>query len=202
EPARRCRRPVEAIAIEPETPSRLILDTVIVAQLRRCRRSPPPFSADAFRSVGPPHAVLQTAPAEEERRIVGYRRHRLDRFGPQQKADRPRPVGAPGSFSRRESRNETLGAFGNMAFVRRKPADRKQSQAIGQSIDKSCQLFGPGAVAIPALRRQQRMGKLPRHGFIGKGSELAALRRSPFSAAFDSTLVPLSRRKLHAELRR
>src|SRR5229473_1360985 len=86
EPARRSIGPVEPGAEEPEAPPRLVLDVVVVAQLLGRRGAPPPLAADALRPVGAAHAMLPATPAEEERRIVRHRRHRLDRLGPRQQA--------------------------------------------------------------------------------------------------------------------
>src|SRR6185312_17300702 len=84
EPARRPFALIEPGTEEPEPPSLLVLDAVVVAQLLGFRAATPPFAQNALRPLGTAHAMLPPAPAEEGRRIVRHLRHGNDRLGPPQ----------------------------------------------------------------------------------------------------------------------
>src|SRR6185437_11660861 len=93
---------IEPGAVEPEAPSRLVLDTIIVAQLLGFLLASPPLAADALRPVGAADAMLDAAPVEDQRRISGHQRHGHDRLGPRQEADRPPPLGVPAAGQGRQ----------------------------------------------------------------------------------------------------
>src|SRR5262249_1277395 len=97
EPQRRRTGLIEPVAIEPEAPPRLVLDPVIVADLRLCGLPDPapPFGGDPFRPLGMAHAMHGPAPTELERRIVRHEGRDLDRIGPREQPDRALPVLRP-----------------------------------------------------------------------------------------------------------
>src|SRR3546814_4312148 len=91
---------VEPGPVDPEPAPRLVLHPVIVpdeiGRLPPLRDlAAPPLEREPLRSLGPAHAMDPTAPAEQDRRIVGDRSRRLDRPRPAQQPDRPQPVGRP-----------------------------------------------------------------------------------------------------------
>src|SRR5690242_7980578 len=125
EPARRDLRPIKAGAEEPEAAPLLVLDPVIIARGLALAAAAPPFTGDALGSVGAAHPMCQTAPAEENRRIIRHRRHRLDRLRPRQEPDRASSRRRPGGVGAgREHRRKALGPLGHMALARRETADR------------------------------------------------------------------------------
>src|SRR5581483_10844979 len=89
EPARRIARAVETFTVDPEAPPFGILNPVIIARPIVCR--PPPFRSDPLRPVGARHAMQDSPPAKSQRRIIGNRCRSLDRLGPCQQSERPRP---------------------------------------------------------------------------------------------------------------
>src|SRR5207245_10807262 len=91
EPARR-RVARQAGAEQPEAPTLLVLDPVVVANRVSDSRTAlgPPFLGDALGPVGAQHPMPVAAPDEAERRIVGQDPIRLDRLRRPEQPDRAR----------------------------------------------------------------------------------------------------------------
>ena len=91
-PAQRLVPTMQTRPEQPEAPSFLVLDSVIVADCITGTRPlwPPPFVGDPLRPVGPRDPVPTPAPSEAERRVVGQEPERLDGLRWLEQPDRPR----------------------------------------------------------------------------------------------------------------
>src|SRR6185312_2799934 len=108
---------------EPEPPSLLVLNAVVVAQFLSFCAAAPPFAQNALRPFGTAHAVLPPAPAEEGRRIVRHWCHGNDRLGPPQQAHRPPPREIPaGAGERHQHRRWARRPLRDMALLRQEAA--------------------------------------------------------------------------------
>jgi hypothetical protein len=148
--------------IQNRAPSE-ILHPVIVADQVGLRPpagalAAPPFGGDPLRAGGRTHAMRDTAPAEPDRRIVGYRSDHIDRLRPAQQADRSRRGGIvhPGRLPHRQRRHSPHRAFRDMAGKRRDARHAVQTQAVAQGVDHSRQTIAAirrGEIGKPDLRR-------------------------------------------------
>src|ERR1700683_4076281 len=104
EPARRgCFALIETFAVKPEAVTAGVLDEVIIA--RRFNRPvpvgiAPPFTGDAFGTLGAGDLISHAAPAKTPRWPVGNERHNFGRLGLRQQEKRARVLPGP-VFSRR-----------------------------------------------------------------------------------------------------
>src|ERR1700733_6304331 len=88
-----CFALVKTLSVKPEAVTTGVLDEVIVA--RRFNRSvpvviTPPFTGDAFRTLGARNLISHAAPAKTPRRPIGNERHDFSWFGPRQQQKRAR----------------------------------------------------------------------------------------------------------------
>src|SRR5215472_13049913 len=121
-PARLVIAAVETRPEQPEAPSFLVLDPVIVADLvpafaktgaGRCRL--PPFIGNPLRPVGPRHPVPAPPPGEPKRRVVRQQPECLDRLRRLKQPDRPRRLAPTPTLPRghgggRDPRSRRVGA--------------------------------------------------------------------------------------------
>src|SRR5216684_6273302 len=91
-PARLVVATVETRSEQPEAPSFLVLDPVVVTDSVDGAGAfrPPPFLGDPLRPIGPRHAMPAPPPGETERRVGGQKPERFDRLRRLEQPDRPR----------------------------------------------------------------------------------------------------------------
>src|SRR5271165_1744580 len=91
-PARRVFAAVETRPEQPEAPSLLVLDPVIIADRVDGAGTfgPPPFLGDPLRPISARHPMPAPAPRETKRRIVGQQPERLERLRRVEQPYRPR----------------------------------------------------------------------------------------------------------------
>src|SRR5882762_10442714 len=91
-PAWRVVTAVQTRPKQPEAPSLLVLDPIVIAD--RINRTgafrPPPFLGDPLRPIGVHHPMPAPPPDEAERRVVGQQPERFDRLRRLEQPDRPR----------------------------------------------------------------------------------------------------------------
>src|SRR5580704_18014605 len=89
-PARHVVPAVETSPEQPEAPTLLVFDPVIIADRIDFagRLRPPPFVRDPLRSIGAHGPMPAPPPREPERRIVGQQPERLDRLRRVEQPDR------------------------------------------------------------------------------------------------------------------
>src|SRR5580704_9564038 len=196
-PARLAVAAVKTRPEQPEAPSLLVLDPVIIADRIDLagRPRPPPFVGDPLRPVGAHDPMAAPPPHEPERRVVGQQPERLDRLRRVEQPDRAgwfagdppphpsplRPRGRRGSFGpsppfrgKREGKvglHSHRGAFRNVALARIEPRYGVEPQPVAEPVEE---WSDTPSHSLPRKRGRVRVGA---GGLAGKPD---LLRRQGF----------------------
>src|SRR5215207_11263330 len=156
EPARLVHlAPVKALAEEPEAPSRLVLDDVVVARRLRVLLAPP-LGRDPLRPLRMGDAMRPSAPAEPTRRPLRHHGDDIRRLGLRQEKRGPRR-----RFLFRRPLRRVLdiaaqknGALRDMACDRPWPGEAAASETLREGVDQRNRavlraVVGAGERALP-----------------------------------------------------
>src|SRR5262245_30683179 len=149
-----------ARAKKPEPLASIILDQKIVADGGGLFLAPPPFAKNSLRPIGVLHPVPNAPPGEMSRRVIGQKRHCVDRLGRRQKAAWPWPMFWPdGIYRRCKGCKDLYRAFGQIALGGRCPVEVCYAWAIDERIDKGREIGFWVSAKIATLAGSKWLGE-------------------------------------------